>query len=155
GEAVWDRLTSWQHVRRAKIIIDETPNFVTEIQINSNLLSQTLGALRWLRDANKQLYTGMKTLLCTITDASIGHRNRLLSDAELECIHSIDTELIRKHLSCVEDYALTLDCGSTKPSLRTVCRNTLSRLKALQSNGWGWVSFRGQTAQINSATLHP
>jgi hypothetical protein len=154
GNTVWEQLISWQHGRRAKIIIDETPNFITPVQIKTTSLTQTLGALRWLRDANRELYVSIERLLATITDASLGSQNRALTSGEFQCIRSIDVGLIRKHLESVDDDAITLDCGAEKRTLRTTCKQTLISIEGLQRNGWGWVSFMGRTAQLNSATLH-
>jgi hypothetical protein len=155
GNTVWEQLITWHHGRRGKIIIDETPNFITPVQIKTKLLTQTLGALRWLRDANREIYVGIERLLATITDANLGNQPRAITRGELECIRSIDVGLIRKHLESVDDDSITLECGIERRTLRSVCKHTLASIEELQGNGWGWVSFKAQTAQLNSATLHP
>lgn len=152
---VWDYLVSWHQSTRAKIIVDETPNFITSVQINANWIAQTLGALRWLPDADPKLYFNLEVLLALITDGRIAHANRQLCSGEFELIEGIDTAKIRDHLSTVDEYAMTIAYEATKVSLRKVCQSTLSAIEAIQANRWGWVSFRGAIAQINSATLHP
>lgn len=155
GDAVWDQLMAWHQVHRTKVIIDETPNFITPVQANSNWLAQTLGALKWLPNTDGKIYDGLEQLLTSITDPRHGSKSRLLDKAELELLMSIDTDKIRSHLATVHEYALTLACGSTPTTLRAICKKTLSALEALQISGQVWVGHRGQTAQLNSATLHP
>jgi hypothetical protein len=154
-EAVWDQIVSWHQSRRAKIIIDETPSFITSVQINSNWIAQTLGALTHLPDTDPKLYFDLQVLLSLITDKRTAHTNRALWPGEFELIANIDTAKIRDHLSTVNEYAMTIAYEDTKISLRKACLGTLSAIEAIQANGWGWVSFRGDTAQINSAMLHP
>jgi hypothetical protein len=36
GNTVWEQLITWHHGRRGKIIIDETPNFITPVQIRQS-----------------------------------------------------------------------------------------------------------------------
>jgi hypothetical protein len=153
GNNVWEHLITWQHGQRAKIIIDETPNFVTPVQIETKDLTQTLGALGWLRDANRQLYARIEQLLDTITDPRLGNRNRRITPSEFECIRSIDTGLILQHLKSVDNDDIALGHGSEKTSLRKTCKDTIEAIAQLQGNGWGWVSFKPRTAQLNSATL--
>jgi hypothetical protein len=152
---VWEQLITWQQGYRAKIILDERPNFVTPVKIKTKELTQTLGALRWLRGANTSLYAGIEQLLATITDPSSGNRNRRITCSEFACIQSVDTDLILEHLNSVDDDALTVDRSTDNTSLRKTCEKTIEALEQLQANGWGWVSFKRRTAQLNSAILHP
>lgn len=155
GESIWDRLTSWHHSRRAKIIIDETPNFATSVQINSNWLALTLGALKYLPDACPKMYFELELLLTSITDPLHTDKKRQISTGEFNNLELIDIARMREHLINANDYALTIDYDSKKISLRKICQSTLSAIEAIQANGWGWISFRDQIAQLNSATLHP
>ena len=154
-ETTWDHLTAWNHGRRAKIIIDETPNFITAVQIDENWLSHTLAALKWQRSAPKGLYLEMELLLKSITDTRHDAKHRPISGLEFEHIEYINVAKIREHLSSVEDRALTLECGPNHTLLRRICNQTLSAIEVIQINGWAWLSYRGQSAQINSAALHP
>lgn len=153
-DTTWDHLMSWQQSRRAKVIIDETPNFITSVQINANWLAQ-LGALKWVPNADPKMFFDLEILLTQITDAGYAHEHRELYPDEFELVRLIDTAKIREHLSALDEYAMTVACGSKTVSLRKVCLSALSAIETMQANGWGWVSFRGQTAQLNSAKLHP
>lgn len=152
GESVWDNLIRWHHGRRSKVIIDEVPNFITSAQINSHWLATTLGALKYLPDADPKLYFELDLLLTSITNPDAPRKSRQL---EFELIENINTRKIREHLDAVEDHALTIECGNETTSLRKVCHSTLSALEATYANGWAWVSYRGRVVQINSAALHP
>jgi hypothetical protein len=155
GGTIWDHLTGWHHGRRAKIIIDETPNFITPVQISSNWLSHTLAALKWLPGASKTLYLNMELLFTSITEDRDGGKNRQMSCAEFDVLDDIDVQNMREHLSSIEEYALTLGSGIDKIPLRAVCDRTLTALESVKINRWAWVSYRGKIPQINSATLHP
>jgi len=152
---IWEHLTGWLQSRRAKIIIDETPNFAACVQLNSNWLAQTLGALKYLTDANRTQYSALESLLASITHPETTNRSRRLRTDEIEDIHEIDTRRMREALSAADNYALAVECGPTKTSLRAVVQKTLSAIEAIQSNGWAWISYRNKIAQLNSATLHP
>lgn len=155
SNSVWEELMTWHCGQRSKVIIDETPNFVKSVCIDTKQLAQTLGALAWLRDANKGLYSGMQQLLSTITDPASGSRRRRITDAEFQHIHSIDVELMLQHLRSVEDNAITVDQGEARTSLRATCKTTAQAIRELQKNDWGWISYQGRTAQIHSANLRP
>ncbi|WP_439395399.1 hypothetical protein ACRQ5Q_40645 [Bradyrhizobium sp. PMVTL-01] len=152
---VWDQLTSWQLGSRGKIIVDETPNFVSSVRIDTKELSQTLGALAWLRDAKKELYVNMERILSASTNPALGSGNRRITDSEFKHLQSIDTALILEHLKSVDDDAITLTQSSERTSLRKLCTSTVESIGALQRNGWGWISYQGKTAQLHSAALHP
>jgi hypothetical protein len=155
GDNVWEQLIAWRQGQRAKIIIDETPNFVTPVQIETKDLTQTLGALSRLRDANRQLYAPIEQLVDATTDPQLGNRNRRITPCEFDCIRSIDTGLILQHLKSVDNDDIVLSHSSEKTSLRKTCKDTIEAIANLQRNGWGWVSLKPRTAQLNSATLHP
>ncbi|MGY3694009.1 hypothetical protein ACVIGA_004089 [Bradyrhizobium sp. USDA 3240] len=152
---VWERLTTWQLESRGKIIVDETPNFVSSVRIDTKELAQTLGALAWLRDANKDLYVNMERILSASTNPALGSGNRRITNTEFEHILSIDTALILEHLKSVDDEAITLTQSNGRTSLRKVCTDTVKAIDTLQRNGWGWISHKGRTAQLHSAALHP
>lgn len=152
GESVWENLMRWHHGRRSKVIIDEIPNFITPVQINSHWLATTLGALKYLPDADPKLYFELDLLLTSVTNPAGPRKSRTL---EFELIENINTRKIREHLNTVEDNALTITCSNETTSLRNVCQSTLSAIEAISANGWAWVSFRGRLAQLNSARLHP
>jgi hypothetical protein len=89
------------------------------------------------------------------TDPRLGNRNRRITPSEFECIRSIDTGLILRHLKSVDNDDIVLSHSSEKTSLRKTCRDTIEAIAQLQGNGWGWISFKPRTAQLNSAALHP
>ncbi|MCC8980922.1 hypothetical protein [Bradyrhizobium acaciae] len=155
GGNTWEQLTTWQLGSRGKLIIDETPNFISSTRIDTKELAQTIGALAWLRGANRELYANMKRLLVASTDTTVGSRNRRITDAEFEHIHSIDTALILDHLKSIDDDAITLGPNTGRTSLRKTCTDTIEAISGMQRNGWGWISHNGLTAQIHSAALHP
>jgi hypothetical protein len=155
GETVWEQLMRWHDGGRGKVIIDETPNFIMPVQINSTWLGD-VHALRWFPNADMRLYVEIEALLYSITDPRLAHKSRAIDAAEFELINRINVGKIREHLASLDDYALALNCSKGEDaSSRDICERTLSSIEALQRNAWAWLSWRGQTAQINSASLHP